>query len=186
MEMIGMLIGAVMFICLFVFIVCGGIISIIYKKKVRLFTIGCLLPCVLVFLFVVASICKSYFLDEPLMTAINEGDTNQVRKLLSRGADPNVDFDEDTSALSMAAEEGHTDIVSLLLDRGADINTQESRPPLCRAVEERHADVVRVLLQHGAKVKCRNSGTGQTPLQTAKINGDTEIKRLLLDAGATY
>lgn len=167
---------------LFIFLVCGSIVSL-RLKKTRPFVLGCLLPGTAVFLLLSGCAGKYLFLDEPLYTASNKGDIRTVHRLLARGADPNSDF-EDNSALSAAARGGHRAVVALLIEHGAKVNTKEHAPPLNAAVEAGQTEIVRILLQHGANVATKDSWSGWTPLQTAKVKGYAEIKQILVHAGA--
>jgi ankyrin repeat protein len=55
----------------------------------------------------------------PLYKAVRHGDTIQVRRLLSDGADPNEAWGGIGTILSEAATLGHTPIIRLLLEAGA-------------------------------------------------------------------
>lgn len=180
MEMISI---AGLFLML-IFIITGSITCLIIGKKARPFAFGCLLPCSLLLLLGATGLWRCMFLDEPLFAAAAGGNIREANRLLFSGADPNTEF-EGTSALSASASADHADIVLLLIAHGANVNNRETSPPLSAAVEAGHADVVRILLSHGADVTVLDTSTGHTPLQVAQIKGDGEIKRLLIQAGAT-
>lgn len=62
----------------------------------------------------------------PLWFAVNNGDKDIVRELLSYGADPLAPTSKYGSALSKAFREGHDDITQLLLDKVSDAAADES------------------------------------------------------------
>jgi ankyrin repeat-rich membrane spanning protein len=49
-----------------------------------------------------------------------------VKQLLEKGADVNVEDNNDWTALMWAAYKGHTGIVKALIDRGADVNAKDN------------------------------------------------------------
>lgn len=63
-------------------------------------------------------IYQAYFLDEPLALAAFQGDTAEVKSLLSRGASPNAEF-EGHKALTSAKERGNKEMIRLLEQAGA-------------------------------------------------------------------
>lgn len=92
------------------------------------------------------------FIDEPLFTAVEDGDVARVNHLLSRGANPSMDF-EGYPALEQAASDGNVEIVRLLLEHGADVNVRNAwtgHTPLMSAKENHHEKVVKLLLDAGA------------------------------------
>jgi type IV protein arginine methyltransferase len=65
-------------------------------------------------------------LEEDLITAATDGDTSQVRDLITQNANVAYQDGQGVSALMLAAENGHIEIVRLLLDAGAPWNAQDS------------------------------------------------------------
>src|SRR5262245_36697579 len=96
---------------------------------------------------------EAAWLERKLIRAVADGDPEAVRKLLDRGADPNLWFGGNLP-LAKAAELGHVEIVSLLLDRGATIDqiVQPLGNSLIRASAKGHLEVVKVLVARGADV----------------------------------
>lgn len=103
-------------------------------------------------LLAVFSMASYMFLDEPLVFAVREGKTAEVKALLARGANPNAEF-EGSPALQQAAQYGYTDIVRLLLAHGArtDVkNDSNGQSPLRSAQKYGHKEIERLLRQAGA------------------------------------
>lgn len=118
----------------------------------------------------------------PLDIAVGQRQTDVVRALLSKGADPKAN---DSAALFNTLRNlrfGPSEIATLLIDRGADVNaTQNGTTPLILAIEAQNIDVVRALLAKGANPNTPTSG-GSTPLRAAA--NQPEILQLLIAAGA--
>ena len=102
-----------------------------------------------------------------------------ARDLLSRGADPNVTFDNEYGAMSAlygAAGVAHDpELTRVLLEAGANPDDGES---LYHSTESRSTDCLRLLLEHGAQTKDTNA------LAHALDGESLAHVRLLLDAGA--
>lgn len=138
---------------------------------------------------------------DPIFVAAEEGDAEEVQRLIDEGADPNytapVRYNEQTP-LHRAAEEGHADVVEVLLEAGADPNLgsrgrqpgdQAGERPLTLAAE--HPEVLKLLVDAGAEVDhaiSKMSPAGPTPaltpLHKAATAGNVESVRVLLDADA--
>jgi ankyrin repeat protein len=98
-------------------------------------------------LLAAVSMGKYLLLDEPLFFAVQAGDVHQVKSLLAKGADANVDF-KGASPLEQAARSGNKEIVRLLLAHGArpDVrNHWNGHTALQSAQENGHADIVALL-----------------------------------------
>ena len=119
---------------------------------------------------------------KPLVFAAMTGDTDVVRLLLSRGAQP------DSEALSEAVTFDHPDIVKALIDAGADASiTESSGINLLHwaAITNRPA-VIPILAKAGVPVDAIDDA-GYTPLMYAATVdvGGTETLKALLAAGAS-
>ena len=93
----------------------------------------------------------------PLWLAVRERETSLVRKLLHRGANPDLRAGRcDSSPLYWAIDAGHVCIATMLLDHGADPNAPVKRKgkgkvsPLCYAMQRRQYSIARCLVDHGA------------------------------------
>lgn len=106
---------------------------------------------------------------------------------------PKVDSSSYTEGLSMSVFYGYEEIVMMTLDHWLVSDYRQdfehnlwfpNRTILHEAAEEGHVNLVRLFIQkYNADVnfKCDN---GQTPLHSAAINGNCEIIKLILNAGA--
>jgi ankyrin repeat protein len=108
------------------------------------------------------------------------------RYLLDRGADPNLQSDEDgASALHYAAARRSPSICQLLLDRGADpsaLDTRENTPMHYAAATDTPEAIVG-LVSKGAN-PCAANESGFTPLHAAAANGAIASCQVLLDLKA--
>ena len=119
---------------------------------------------------------------ESLHKAAADGDIDQVKSLLSRGADVNAEDEEEKTPLHYAAQTGKIEIVRLLVEAGADVNAGKNDwPPLYVAVDEDNLAVAEYLIAHGADV---NAPVGWTPLQEAAYFSSVEMVELLIYKGA--
>ena len=97
---------------------------------------------------------------------------------------PEAQYEIDLSLLR-AVNKGNLDKVKTLIDQGADVNAQDvySRTPLDLAIFKHNVSMTATLLQKGAN--CAQKSLGTPPIHQACIQGDIQIARLLLDAGAS-
>jgi len=101
---------------------------------------------------------ESVDLDELLIDASKDGDTNKVEELLDRGANIEARSWYGNTPLSCAAINTDYDTVVLLLDRGAYINTSnnDGDTPMILAVSDYNKRIVKILLEYGADIKIHN------------------------------
>jgi len=123
--------------------------------------------------------------DRALFDAAEKGNTSDIEKLLSAGANVNCALDGDGSPLIGAARNGHRAAVDLLLERGADPNmlVPGDGNPLIMAAREGHAEIVVALLDRGAKVNQIVPGDENALIQ-ASSEGHLEVVKLLVGRGA--
>ena len=132
----------------------------------------------------------------PLGWAAAKGHIEIVELLLNRGANPNVVNNKGGVPLHFAAENGHAEIVELLLNKNADPNIKSGyreNTPLILAVvqskyyrsnpvrKEKYTKIVESLLEKRADQSIENR-RGNSPLEIATKDGNTEIVKLLTDA----
>ncbi len=87
-----------------------------------------------------------------LIKTARSGDSNEVKRLIEKGADVNAQAREGGTVLMYASMEGYTDIVNLLIEAGADINAKDNEgwTALTWASGEGHTEVVELLIKKGA------------------------------------
>jgi len=99
-----------------------------------------------------------------LITAAYKGQTNVVKDLLDKGADPNergrYEFGwgiawEDATPLFCAAHEGHLEAVKVLVDRGADVDVPGHLgwTPLMGAAYKGYTNIAKILVERGADIE---------------------------------
>ena len=120
-----------------------------------------------------------------LMYAAWNGHTATVWALLDSGADVNAKNETGGTALIMAAMGGYTATVYALLNRGADVNAKDSEgwTALMYAAWNGHTATVHALLDRSADANAKDN-EGETVLTAATRQGDSEIVKLLKQAGA--
>ena len=87
-----------------------------------------------------------------LKMAVSLDTPEMLLKLIDKGADINIRFEDGKTALIHATERRKTEIVKTLLDKGADVNQKDSagRTALQTAQEAGNAEIVRLLQTAGA------------------------------------
>ncbi|KAI9694965.1 MAG: hypothetical protein M1822_000582 [Bathelium mastoideum] len=125
--------------------------------------------------------------EDSLFQAVLNGNVEQTRNLLDKGADP---YDEDTSGstpLHYAAEGENLEVVELLLKHRSrvDPNTRDEAgsAALYHATNSRNLGLVELLLKHGVNPNIKNN-SGSTPLHNAAKDWNTRVTDLLLKYGA--
>jgi ankyrin repeat protein len=127
----------------------------------------------------------------PALVRVDHVDHDLIARYLALGGDPNLQVPMVTlkvPLLGYAAMTTSADTVRLLLDRGADPNLTTSRgaTPLMMAAASTQTDAAnaRLLLSRGAHADSRDH-SGRSALDWALLQGETEVARLLRDAGAS-
>ena len=119
-----------------------------------------------------------------LHRAASSGAVETVRRLLSKGTDPNQQDAAGNVPLHYAVRQGRVEISRALLDHGANpnIKDRDGNTPLRYAVEQSD-ELTRYLLNHGARPNTRDA-SGNYPLHRAVERHNLELTRYLLNFGA--
>ena len=126
--------------------------------------------------------------DRPIHIAASKGHVEIVQLLINAGADINVYTEEGCGPLHTACRFPETALA--LLANGADVNhVSKLGTPLMLASRWNCPETVKLFLQYKPKLEIMlqlkdDSYDGMTALVMAAFNGNTEIVRLLLEAGA--
>lgn len=125
-------------------------------------------------------------LERDLLKACDEGNLDEVKRLL---AIPGIKVNAlywGTTALHRAVLSNNLTIAQLLIEHGAYVNTKHSRDgstALHLAAAGDYRAMVQLLVTHGAHVNAKNRD-GKTALQGAIIAGHLHTARYLIDHGA--
>ena len=123
--------------------------------------------------------------DENLLTACQDNNRLEVKKIIRTGPDINTIYCNGKTPLMFACEHGNLKIITILLRKGATVNTFNPRgqAPLLYACGSGNPDAVKMLLAHDAEVNtCDNNGL--TPLAIACSPKNLTIVTILLENGA--
>ena len=111
---------------------------------------------------------------------------NQISKLLSKGADPDVCCNEfGGSALHIASDTDNDIVASALVMAGANLEARDEigDTPLHDAAIVNSQRVAKVLIEGGADLNAKDE-RGQTPLHHAAEWGSVDVAKLLIKKGA--
>nr|XP_008108094.1 PREDICTED: protein phosphatase 1 regulatory subunit 12B isoform X6 [Anolis carolinensis] len=113
------------------------------------------------------------------LAACSSGDTDEVKRLLARGARLNTANVDGLTALHQACIDENLDMVKFLVEYGANINQQDNEgwTPLHAVASCGYLNIAEYLISHGANVAAVNS-EGEVPSDLAE---EAAMKDLLLE-----
>ena len=123
---------------------------------------------------------KIYGGNPPLFCAVKSRNVTIVKKLISAGADVNMNgggYNSRDCGAKLIPHylADHSDILKVLVDAGIDLNKGS---PLQCAAETEDLHLAKLLLKYGANVNHRCQ-FGKTPVQAAAARGTNEMLKLL-------
>jgi ankyrin repeat protein len=115
-----------------------------------------------------------------LIEAVMRGDLEEVKRLVTNGANVNAANKYGTTPLHVAADSGQAAIVEFLVANGANVNAANKcgNIPLHWAAGHGRAAIVEYLVNQGADVSAVNK-VGSTALHVAAMNGHAAIVEFL-------
>ncbi|XP_041278504.1 protein phosphatase 1 regulatory subunit 12B isoform X6 [Onychostruthus taczanowskii] len=113
------------------------------------------------------------------LAACSSGDTEEVKRLLGRGALINTTNVDGLTALHQACIDENLDMVKFLVENGANVNQQDNEgwTPLHAVASCGYLNIAEYLISHGANVAAVNS-EGEVPSDIAE---EAAMKDLLLE-----
>jgi ankyrin repeat protein len=121
-----------------------------------------------------------------LMIAASKGYTNDIKRLISKGADMSAETSQGVTPLIFAVSNNQTNAVKELIADGSDENksdvnkrTSQNETPLLIAVKNQNPEIAEVLIRAGADIDATD-GYNATPLHYASAYGYLDIVDLLL------
>jgi pectate lyase len=115
-----------------------------------------------------------------------QGDLDEVRNFIDKGADVNAKNKSGETPLHKAAIRGHKDVVELLIDNAADINARGrwDYTPMFYAAWSRSTEVVELLVEKGADVNAKDEWDW-TPLHYMAQDNIRDMAEFLITKGAS-
>ena len=121
----------------------------------------------------------------PLNLAVRKGQSEIVKLLLDAGADVNAKSETlKTTPLHSAIWNLDSEIAKFLIDKGADVNAMDEYGMTCLHYAELNIQNAELLIANGANVNAKRELNGNTPLDIAIEDAESEIADLLRKHGA--
>ena len=120
------------------------------------------------------------------LRSVYSGDLDDVKVLVSKGADVNLRDQKKRTPLILAAYNGHTPVVAFLVGEGAEVNAVDgdSQTALMYASRRSFNETASLLLDNGAEVNLQSKKRNLDALMLAAVADNAELVRMLLDHGA--
>lgn len=124
---------------------------------------------------------------DALETAASEGDIGALRRCLKAGLNPSGRPSLPNLPILLAIYHGHREVVRILLDAGISPNFgwgPDGGNLLTNAIQAKNVEVIKILVSKGADVN--SNGPNRSALYRAELEGDEQIKQLLIEKGARF
>jgi hypothetical protein len=123
--------------------------------------------------------------NQSLRQAVVMGNADQVRSLLSEGADVNARDRIGGTPLHTAVQNRNIELIELLLDEGADIDAKNNtgQTPLHLAVNYSQQDIAELLIEKGADINI-TTNRRENALTMSRRRRNPEMEQFLLQHGA--
>ncbi|MFP3032042.1 MAG: ankyrin repeat domain-containing protein, partial [Wolbachia sp.] len=123
-------------------------------------------------------------LDEELLTAVQDGDLDKVKSLVSQNANVNTTDMYSWTPLHWAAFKDRLEIAKFLIEKNADIDAEDKGPygkkPIHVAAENNSKDIIELFLSKGVGINDTDK-QGYTPLHYAAWRGRLEVAKFLIE-----
>ena len=131
---------------------------------------------------------QDWFDEPPLLEAVERGDADVVKVLLSHGADVDQKNSDGWTVLMKASKKGDSKlgIIELLLKHGAQVDLQnnDGESALMVAAQNGQAKLAAKLVrEYGASADLKQKQTNRTALMEGSKSGSIDIVKLLLEHG---
>ncbi|MFP3026050.1 MAG: ankyrin repeat domain-containing protein, partial [Wolbachia sp.] len=128
-------------------------------------------------------------LNKQLLTAVQDGDFEKVKDLVSRGTSLDTKYNGGWTLMHYAAYEGKLDIVKYLVDKLVilEIKYNDGETLSCNASLDNHSDIVdnyldtmKCLVGKESSLEIKDD-SGKTPLHCAAFNGKLDVVKYFVD-----
>jgi len=119
------------------------------------------------------------------LKALKDGDYEEMRNRIGRGANINIADDDGLSGLMLAAIAGDMKLMTFVIEQGGDVNVrtlERQDTVMMRCAEVGQTECIRLLLDAGADPDLQNR-SGETALMRAVRARKSRAIATLLDAG---
>jgi ankyrin repeat protein len=120
-----------------------------------------------------------------LKKAVDNNDTEEVRRLIDSGADVNAATPEGVTPLMNASGFGNKEAVEMLIAKGADVNarTKSNWTALMAAALSGQKEIIEILLAAGADPAVKDIVTNKTAADVAQEKNHKDIVELFKKRG---